>query len=127
MALYNRTRSKAEKLAEYYHVPRIYDNAEELLQKEQLDFIEIITDVDTHAMFTELAVKYGIKNIICQKPMAPSFEEASRMVSLCRKSGVNLYIHENYRWQAPIRKFRKIMDSGIIGQPFKAKVSFLSG
>jgi len=127
VALYNRTRSKAEKLAELYHVPRIYDNAEELLQKEHLDFIEIITDVDTHAGFTELAVKYGIKNIICQKPMAPSFEEASRMVSLCRKAGVNLYIHENYRWQAPIRNFRKIMDSGVIGQPFKAKVSFLSG
>jgi len=127
VALYNRTISKAKMLADMFHVPRVYDNAEELLQKEQLDFVEIITDVDTHARFTELAVKHGIKNIICQKPMAPSFAEAKRMVTICREAGANLYIHENYRWQAPIRRFREIMDSGVIGKPFKARVSFLSG
>jgi len=127
VALYNRTLSKARALADQFHVPRVYDNAEELLQKEELDFVEIITDVDTHAKFTEMAVRYGIKNIICQKPMAPSFEEAKRMVSICRESGVNLFIHENYRWQAPIRRFKEIIDSGAIGKPFKARVSFLSG
>ena len=127
VALYNRTLSKAKTLADMFQVPRVYDNPEELLQNEQLDFVEIITDVDTHARFTELAVKHGVKNIICQKPMAPSFEEAKRMVTLCRDAGVNLYIHENYRWQAPIRRFREIIDSGVIGKPFKARVSFLSG
>ncbi|HJZ39940.1 MAG TPA: Gfo/Idh/MocA family oxidoreductase [Bacteroidales bacterium] len=127
VALYNRTLSKAKTLADMFQVPRVYDNPEELLQNEQLDFVEIITDVDTHARFTELAVKHGVKNIICQKPMAPSFEEAKRMVTLCRDAGVNFYIHENYRWQAPIRRFREIIDSGVIGKPFKARVSFLSG
>ena len=127
VALYNRTLSKASILADLFHVPRVYDNPEELLQNEQLDFVEIITDVDTHARFTELALKHGIKNIICQKPMAPSFEEARRMVTRCREAGANLYIHENYRWQAPIRRFREILDSGVIGKPFKARVSFLSG
>ena len=126
-ALYNRTLSKAKALADQFSVPAIYDNAEELLQKEQLDFVEIITDVDTHELFTTLAVKHGVKNIICQKPMAPSFEAAKRMVDLCHESGVNLYIHENYRWQAPIRRFNEILNSGVIGKPFKARVSFLSG
>ncbi len=127
VALYNRTLVKAQNLAKMFHVPHVYDNAEELLRHEKLDFVEIITDVDTHALFTELAVKHGVKNIICQKPMAPDFETARRMVSMCREAGVNLYIHENYRWQAPVRRFREIMDSGIIGKPFKARVSFLSG
>ncbi len=127
VALYNRTLAKAQKLAEMFHVPRVYDSAEELLGNEKLDFVEIITDVDTHALFTELAVKHGVKNIICQKPMAPDFETAKHMVDICRNAGVNFYIHENYRWQAPVRRFREIMDSGIIGKPFKARVSFLSG
>jgi predicted dehydrogenase len=127
VALYNRTLVKAQKLAGMFHVPRVYDNAEELLRNEKLDFVEIITDVDTHARFTELAAKHGIKNIICQKPMAPDLETARHMVDICRNAGANLYIHENYRWQAPVRRFREIMDSGIIGKPFKARVSFLSG
>lgn len=127
VALYNRTLAKARDMAEMFHVPHVYDNAEELLQSENLDFVEIITDVDTHAFFTELSVRYGVKNIICQKPMAPDFKTAKRMVDTCRNAGVNLYIHENYRWQAPVRRFREIMDSGIIGKTFKARVSFLSG
>jgi len=127
VALYNRTLSKAADLAKQFNVPRVYDDAEALLGNESLDFVEIITDVDTHAHFTELAVKHGIRNIICQKPMAPGFEVAKHMVTLCREAGVNFYIHENYRWQAPIRRLREILNSGIIGTPFKARVSFLSG
>jgi predicted dehydrogenase len=49
------------------------------------------------------------------------------MVNICSDAGAKLYIHENYRWQAPVRRFRQIVDSGIIGKPFKARVSFLSG
>ncbi len=127
IAVYNRTLSKAQKIAEYFSIPKIYDNAEELLKKENPDFVDIITDVDTHAHFTEMAAIHGVKHIICQKPMAPDFETAKKMVGICRKYGANLYIHENYRWQAPVRRYRQIIDSGIIGQPFKARVSFLSG
>jgi len=127
VAVYNRTRSKAEKIAEYFRVPRIYDQPEELFRNEKLDFVDIITDVDTHSFFVEMAVRNGVKRIICQKPMAPDFSTAKHMVKICSAAGAKLYIHENYRWQAPVRRFRQIIDSGVIGKPFKARVSFLSG
>ncbi|MCX6253966.1 MAG: Gfo/Idh/MocA family oxidoreductase [Bacteroidia bacterium] len=127
VAVFNRTLSKAEKIADYYKVPHVYNNPEELFTNEQLDFVDIITDVDTHAQFVEMAVKNGIKHIICQKPMAPDFKTAKRMLKVCSDSGVKLYIHENYRWQAHVRRFKQIVDSGVIGKPFKACVSFLSG
>ncbi len=127
VAVYNRTVAKARQIADYFNIPRVYDNPEELLTKEKPDFVDIITDVDTHARFVEMAVDHGIKYVICQKPMAPDFETAKRMVKLCSDSGTRLYIHENYRWQAPVRRFRQILDSSVIGKPFKARVSFLSG
>lgn len=127
VAVFNRTRSKAEKIAEYFNVPHVYDNPEELFKNERPDFVDIITDVDTHSKFVEMAVKSGLKRIICQKPMAPDFTTAKHMVNICSDAGAKLYIHENYRWQAPVRRFRQIVDSGIIGKPFKARVSFLSG
>ena len=127
VAVYNRTIAKAEKIAEYFGVPNVYDDAEKLFAKEKLDFVDIITDVDTHAYFVEMAVRHGIKHIISQKPMAPDFETARRMVKICHDAGANLYIHENYRWQTPVRRFKEIIDSGVIGKPFKARVSFLSG
>jgi len=128
IAFYNRTVAKAQKLADHYGVKDVYDDVDKLLDKHagELDFVDIITDVGTHSLFTEKAASRGI-NVICQKPMAPTLDAAKRMVASCEATDVKFFIHENFRWQAPIRKLKEILDSGVIGQPFKANVCFCSG
>jgi predicted dehydrogenase len=126
VAVCNRSRARAEEVAIKFGVPKVYDSAEELLQNEELDFVDIITDVNTHARFTLMAAERGV-NVICQKPMAPSLQEAQRMVQGCQEAGVKFFVHENFRWQAPIRALKNALDSGVIGEPFKARVSFVSG
>ena len=126
VALYNRTKSKAEILAQKFNVPSVYDDVEKLIKNEKLDFVDIITDVDTHAPLTELAAKKGIA-IICQKPMASKLSIAKQMVEVCHQHNVPFFIHENFRWQAPIRKMKEILNSGEIGKVFKARVTFCSG
>jgi predicted dehydrogenase len=125
VAVCNRHRVKAEQVAEKFGVAKVYDEAAELMEKEQLDFIDIITGVDTHADLTMLAAKKGI-DVICQKPMAPSFRISEQMVETCRQNNVRFFIHENFRWQAPIRALNKALKEGWIGKPFKARVSFCS-
>jgi predicted dehydrogenase len=125
VALYNRTKSKAETLAHKFKISRVYDYVEDLLKEEKPDFVDIITDVDTHASFTEMAATKGI-TVICQKPMAPKLHIARQMVALSEKMKVPLYIHENWRWQAPIRKLKALLDAQVIGRPFKARVTFCS-
>jgi D-apiose dehydrogenase len=120
VALYNRTRSRAEELARRFGIPAVYDNAEELLQSEEIDFVDIITDVDTHARFVELAAKHK-KDVICQKPLAPDFAAAKRMMKVTREAGIRFYVHENYRWQPQIRMVKNIINSGVIGKPFRAR------
>src|SRR5688572_13202380 len=110
VALYNRTRAKAEKLAAEFAVPAVYDNAEELLAREKLDFIDVITDVDTHPTFVELAAKHHLA-VICQKPMAPTLALAEQMVAACQAARVPLAIHENWRWQTPLRELKRALDS----------------
>jgi predicted dehydrogenase len=125
VALYNRTRSKADVLAREFEISAVYDDAEALLQNEKPDFIDIITDVDTHPQFVELAAKYGIP-VICQKPMAPTLEQAQHMVQTCEKANVPFYIHENWRWQAPLRALKKAITSKRIGEPFRARIDFVT-
>lgn len=125
VALYNRTLSKAEDLAKRFNIPGVYDDAEELLKNEKLDFIDIITDVDTHEQFTLLGAKYGI-DVICQKPLAPSYEAAKRMMKAIKDAGIRFYVHENYRWQPQFRRVKQILDSGIIGNPFRCETAFLT-
>lgn len=125
VALCNKDRQAAEKVAQKFSVPNIYDTAEALLENETLDFVDIITDVDTHAHLTKLAAQKGVA-VICQKPMASSLEAATDMVKSCKENSVSFFIHENFRWQAPVRAVKEALDSGVIGRPFKARVSFLS-
>ncbi|MGK7393633.1 MAG: Gfo/Idh/MocA family protein [Candidatus Cyclobacteriaceae bacterium M3_2C_046] len=126
VAIYNRTREKAEQVARKFGIPRVYDDPEELLaQEKDLDFIDVLTDVDTHLKFTRMGAEKGL-HVVCQKPMAPSFEDARQLVKVCQEHQVNLFINENFRWQLPLRRCKEVLDSGQIGKSFKLSVSFCS-
>ncbi len=49
------------------------------------------------------------------------------MVGACQKAGVPLFIHENWRWQTPIRALKQVLDEGSIGAPFRARLNMISG
>ena len=125
VALYNRTRSKAEALAGEFGVPAIYDDAAKLLEKERLDFVDIITDPGTHRQFVEMAAMHQVP-VICQKPMAESLGDARAMIATCETAGVPLLIHENWRWQTPMRALKAVLESGVIGVPFRARIDFMT-
>lgn len=126
VALYNPTRTKAEKLGREFGITAIYDDPVELLRSERPDFVDIITDVATHAPLTRLAAKHGAA-VICQKPMATSHREAESIVRFCTAQRLPLFIHENFRWQTPIRALAQELGRGKIGLPFRARIDFISG
>jgi len=126
IALYNRTRAKAEALGHEFGINAIYDDPAELLLRERPNFVDIITDVATHAPLSRLAARHGV-GVICQKPMATSLREAAAMVRECRVRQLPLLIHENFRWQAPIRALAEELRRGAIGRAFRARIDFISG
>jgi predicted dehydrogenase len=126
VALYNRTKAKAEALGRELGIPAVYDDAEELLRREEVDFVDIVTDPSTHPRLVEMAAAHG-KPVICQKPMANDLASAEAMVRGCRERGVPFFIHENWRWQAPIRALRAVVDGGRLGRVFRARLTMVSG
>ncbi len=123
VALYNRTRSKAEALAEEFGIPAVYDDPKELLRHEEIEFMDIIAGVDTHGPFVNLAAKYKIP-VICQKPMAPDLETARQMVAVCREAGIPFMVHENWRWQEPILQVKKALEESGVGKPFRGQLIY---
>jgi D-apiose dehydrogenase len=123
VALYNRTRSKAERLAAEFGIESVYDDPDALVSKERLDFIDVITDVGTHRQFVELAVARRIP-VICQKPMGRSLAEARAMVEMAESAGVPFFVHENWRWQAPLRELQRVLASGVIGRVFRGRIDY---
>lgn len=123
VALYNRTRAKAEALARDFDVAAVYDDVETLVAREKPDFLDIITDVGTHRKFVELAAAAKIP-VVCQKPLAPTLADAEAMVATCQKAGVPLLVNENWRWQKPLRELHRVLLSGKIGRVFRARVDY---
>jgi predicted dehydrogenase len=123
IAVYNRTKCEAEATAVRFGAPAVYDDAEALLAKEPLDFVDIITDVSTHSQFVELAARYRVP-VICQKPMASDLATAEAMVRTCREAGVFFAVHENWRWQQCIRELKRTIEEATIGRPFRGRVTF---
>jgi predicted dehydrogenase len=126
VAVFNRTRAKAEVLAREFGIPAVYEDAERMLRETRPDFVDIVTDVGTHAHYTRMAAALGLP-VVCQKPMAVSYEEASGMLAACRTAGVPLYINENWRWQTPIREFQRRLAAADIGEIFRARIRMVSG
>ena len=125
VAICDLDRRRAEERARESGVPAVYDDPHQLLRSESLDFVDIVTSAESHAGLVELAAANRVA-AICQKPLAPSLNEARRMVECCARAGVPLLVHENWRWQAPIRAARKILEAGTIGRVFRARVQFVN-
>jgi len=95
---------------------RIYADYQEMLAREQLDIVSICTWPHHHAPMVIATAEAGVKAIHCEKPMAPSYAEALRMVDICQAHGTQLTINHQRRFAAPYRVARDILRSGTIGQ-----------
>lgn len=102
---------------------RAYTDAAELFRNEELDFVDIATTAPTHRMMVELAAEHGVA-AICQKPLAWDMTDAKAMVSACADRNLAFMVHENFRFQYPMRRIKELVDAGAIGRPFFGRVSF---
>jgi predicted dehydrogenase len=126
VAVCDRNEARAKALATKAGVSRVYPDMEAMLQTERLDFLDIVTGAETHHALTLLAAQYRTP-VICQKPMATSLADAEEMVRVCHEAGIPFYIHENWRWQRPLRELKAVLDSGALGMPFRAHFAFRTG
>ena len=119
----------ADKAAEFvarHGILRTYQSAEEMLDAEKPDFVDIATRPEVHLALTQLAASRGI-HVICQKPMAPTMAQCIAMCEACERGSVRLLIHENWRWQPWYRQLRRLLDQKTIGQPFQFSFFWRTG
>jgi predicted dehydrogenase len=115
VALCDRDPARAESVARHSGVPRFYTDAATMLDAERPDFIDIITPPDTHLALTTLAAERGV-HVLCQKALAPSVQEAARIVEDAARAGIRFMVHDNFRFQPWHREFRRLLDAGAIGR-----------
>jgi D-apiose dehydrogenase len=114
---------KSRVTAARFNIPESYTDPAELIEKVRPDAVDIVTSPQTHAELVELTSAKGVATI-CQKPMSTDLATGEKMVRTCSERAIPFFVHENWRWQNPIRELKRILDSGEIGQPFRARLDF---
>ena len=85
-----------------------------MLDRERPDFVDIITPPETHEEMCAFAAARGI-HIICQKPLAPTYDASKRIVDDSAAANVRFMVHENFRWQPWYRAIKDVQARGDIG------------
>ena len=93
----------------------VYGELGAMLDAEKVDLVDVATPPDTHLALVAEAAARGL-SIICQKPLAPTREDALRLVERCEEAGVVLAVHENIRWTPWHREIARLVAVGTLGQ-----------
>ena len=117
VAASNRSIDKAKEKCAQYGIPSFYSDWKEMVEVEKPDFVDIITPPETHLEICEFLTDRKI-HTICQKPLAPTYEESKAIAELALNSEARFMVHENWRWQPWYRKIKALLDEGILGELF---------
>jgi len=118
-ARYTRAWNKNNALAEL-GVPREYEYACELLEKEQPDIVVICSENVYHPDIVEACAAGGV-HVCVEKPMAMSLEDGLRMVRDCETAGTSMLINWPIAWSPAAREMKRLIDAGTIGRVLQVK------
>ena len=94
----------------------VYASYEEMIEKENVDFVDVCTPSYMHTEMTVYALEHG-KHVICEKPMSISSAEAQKMIDASEKTGNLLMTAHVVRFMAPYVYLKSVVDSGELGKP----------
>jgi len=109
-------RANAEAFAAQYAHPAIYTDYQEMLERERPEIVSVCTWPALHAPMVIDCAGAGVKAVHCEKPMAPTWGEARRMVEACARAGTQLTFNHQRRFLAPFRVARDLAHDGTIGE-----------
>lgn len=113
-AMCNTKIEKARPIIEKYKIQSHYTDWMEMIEKEKPDFVDIITPPESHLEMSKFCADRGI-SVICQKPLAPTFDEGLELVNYVENKGIRFMVHENFRFQPWHREIKKLLNENIIG------------
>lgn len=119
-----RDQAKAGAFAEQWGYESVETDWRKLVERSDIDAIDICTPNDTHAEIAIAAAEAG-KMILCEKPLARDAKEAEPMVAAVEKAGVANTVWYNYRRLPAVTLIKQVVESGKLGRIFHYRANFL--
>jgi predicted dehydrogenase len=121
VAVCDKIAEKAEKLGRKCGV-KYYTSYDEMLSKEEVDIVTILTESGNHATHAIDIVNKYKKHLVVEKPMALTLEDADKMIETCDKHNKKLFVVKQNRYNLPVVKLREAFEQGRFGKIFMGSV-----
>lgn len=92
-----------------------FTDYKELIEKEQPDLVSIATESGSHAEIALYCIDRGV-NVIIEKPMAMSMEDANKIIELSEKKNVKVSACHQNRFNVAVQELRKALETGRFGK-----------
>lgn len=106
--------SRTESFAEKYSVPA-YSDMHEMMTKSQPDVVVVLTESGYHAKHV-IELAQHKKHIVVEKPMALRLSDADKMIEVCDKNRIKLFIVKQNRFNVPVLRLRSALEDGRFGK-----------
>lgn len=107
--------------SECYGVPG-YLSLSDMLQNCEADIVTLCTPSGLHPSQAE-AVALSGRHVLTEKPMATSWNDAVRMVKVCRDVGVRLFVVKQNRLNATLQLLKQAITSQRFGKIYMANIN----
>ena len=109
-----RDRDRVSKAASAYGFDAWTADWRELVERRDVDIVDICTPPGTHAEIAVAAAAAG-KAVICEKPLAVTFAQATSIAEAVRRAGVLNAVGFNYRRLPAVSLMKRMVDEGAVG------------
>lgn len=123
VAIADPSQERAHERADRFGIKSVFASAQQMLDAEAFDAIDIAAPREFHAPLVRLALSRGLP-VLCQKPLAPTLDEAVALVEELQP-GQRLMVHENWRFRRWYQRIRQWIAEGRIGNVQQAQLSLL--
>lgn len=107
---------KAQKRAAEFGIDcDIYDDHHKILDRKDIDLVDVCTPPYVHAEISINALRAGM-NVVCEKPMAASLEECDAILQAAQESGKLFSSIAQNRFITAIANLKAMLDSGMAGE-----------
>ena len=97
--------NRAKVVSSQYNVPA-YSNMDKMLQKEKIDVVVVLTPSGLHAEHV-INLSYYQKDIMVEKPMALTVDDADAMNDACDRNNCRLFVVKQNRFNLPVTKLNE--------------------
>jgi predicted dehydrogenase len=106
--------AKAERLGTRFSIP-YFEDMHRMMSAIRPDVVVVLTESGRHAEHVIALAEYGC-NIIVEKPMALTLDDADAMISACDGVGARLFVVKQNRFNVPVVKLREALEQGRFGR-----------